>query len=248
VSNFVVKCNAKLNGKIIDRLCRIYSHIFIDEIQDMAGYDLDIIKNLFNSSSEMIIVGDPRQSTFFTHPTDKYNKYQNGKIEDFIQKEVGTEKCEIDKKTLKASHRNDEKICLYSSKLFPKLPESEACVCEVCRSYSQDHVGIFLIKKQDVSNYILKYNPVQLRWDKRFEGFQDFPIYNFGDSKGMTFERVLIYPTKTIESWIRDNNTNLEEITRAKFYVALTRARQSVAIVMDYNESERIDGVEYYSV
>lgn len=29
---------------IINRLSRIYSHIFIDEVQDLAGYDLELIK------------------------------------------------------------------------------------------------------------------------------------------------------------------------------------------------------------
>ena len=40
LSKFVCKANSLSNGLIIDRLCRIYSHIYIDEIQDLAGYDL----------------------------------------------------------------------------------------------------------------------------------------------------------------------------------------------------------------
>ncbi|MDR2409874.1 MAG: UvrD-helicase domain-containing protein, partial [Bacteroidales bacterium] len=121
VSKFTVKCNEKMSGMVVDRISRIYSHIFIDEIQDMVGYDLELLKQLFDSSSEVIIVGDPRQTTFTTHPTDKYSQYKNGNIEEFILKEVGIQKCKIDKCTLKTSHRNDEKICAYSSRLYPSF-------------------------------------------------------------------------------------------------------------------------------
>jgi DNA helicase-2/ATP-dependent DNA helicase PcrA len=248
VSKFIVKCNDKMKGKIIDRISRIYKHIFIDEIQDMVGYDLELLRYLFDSSSEIIIVGDPRQAIFATHPTDKYAKYRNGNIENFVLNEVGRQKCEIDKITLNVSHRNDEKICFYSSKLYPEFPKSNACDCDVCRSYNKNHNGVFLVRSQDIPNYISEYKPIQLRWNKRISGYQNYPIYNFGDSKGMTFDRVLIYPTKKIESWIKDNAVELEETTRAKFYVALTRARQSVAIVMDYDREKAIEGLEYYTV
>jgi DNA helicase-2/ATP-dependent DNA helicase PcrA len=247
VSKFTVKCNEKMNGKVVDRISRIYSHIFIDEIQDMVGYDLELLKCLFDSSSEVIIVGDPRQTTFTTHPTDKYSQYKNGNIEGFILKEVGVQKCEIDKCTLKTSHRNDEKICAYSSRLYPSFPKSISCDCVICRTYTKEHNGIFLIKKEDIPDYMVKYKPIQLRWNKKVVGYPGYPIYNFGDSKGMTFDRVLIYPTAKIVSWIKNNTVKLEELTKSKFYVALTRARQSVALVMDYDERYIIDGVEYYA-
>ncbi|MDR2601920.1 MAG: UvrD-helicase domain-containing protein [Spirochaetaceae bacterium] len=247
VSKFTVKCNEKMNGKVIDRISRIYSHIFIDEIQDMVGYDLELLKRLFDSSSEVIIVGDPRQTTFATHPTGKYNQYKNGNIEEFILQEAGFQKCEIDKCTLKTSHRNDEKICAYSSRLYPSFPKSISCNCVICRNYTKEHTGVFLIKKEDVPDYMTKYKPTQLRWDKNVVCHPGSTVYNFGDSKGMTFDRVLIYPTEKIASWIKDNTVKLEELTKAKFYVALTRARQSVAIVMGYDEKHTIDGVEYYA-
>ncbi len=64
LSKFVFRCNEKSNGSVIDRISRIYSHIFIDEIQDLAGYDLDLLKLLFNCSSDILLVGDPRQGTY----------------------------------------------------------------------------------------------------------------------------------------------------------------------------------------
>jgi DNA helicase-2/ATP-dependent DNA helicase PcrA len=54
---------------------------------------------------------------------------------------------------------------------------------------------------------------------------------NFGDSKGIGRERVLILPTSAIEAFMQDGKT-LTESQAARFYVAVTRAEQSVAIVM----------------
>jgi len=54
---------------------------------------------------------------------------------------------------------------------------------------------------------------------------------NFGDSKGLGRERVLILPTGAIEAFIKKGKA-LTEPQAARFYVAVTRAQQSVAIVM----------------
>ena len=42
IAEFVLQINKKNQGKVMNRLSRVYSHIFIDEVQDTAGYDLDI--------------------------------------------------------------------------------------------------------------------------------------------------------------------------------------------------------------
>ncbi|MEZ1376881.1 ATP-dependent helicase, partial [Enterobacter hormaechei] len=55
---------------------------------------------------------------------------------------------------------------------------------------------------------------------------------NFKASKGATFERVLIAPTAKIEAFIK-KNVHLEATSAAAFYVAVTRAEQSVAIILD---------------
>jgi DNA helicase-2/ATP-dependent DNA helicase PcrA len=74
---------------------------------------------------------------------------------------------------------------------------------------------------------------------------RSFASYNFGQSKGLSFERVLIFPTKQMKKWIFDNDHELRPATRAKFYVAITRARYSVGIVCDYpDEIGGVEGVE----
>lgn len=55
------------NGCVFRRMQKIFPYIFIDEIQDFAGYDLEVIKKLHEVGCHMILVGDPRQTTYRTH-------------------------------------------------------------------------------------------------------------------------------------------------------------------------------------
>ncbi|KTT39389.1 hypothetical protein RSA46_21110 [Pseudomonas oryzihabitans] len=55
---------------------------------------------------------------------------------------------------------------------------------------------------------------------------------NFKAVKGATFDQLLLAPTANIESFIK-KGTNLEAVAAAAFYVAVTRARQNLAIVID---------------
>lgn len=117
--------------------------------------------------------------------------------------------------------------------------------CDCCHSEIIEHRGIFIIKKEDISTYLSKYNPVQLKWDSRVSINNDYQSFNFGETKGLTFERVMIYPTEAMTKWIQNNNSRLEASTRAKFYVGITRAKYSVAIVFDYDEKNIEDCVKY---
>ncbi|MNP24985.1 hypothetical protein D3C76_1177760 [compost metagenome] len=97
-----------------------------------------------------------------------------------------------------------------------------------------------------MDHYLQKYNPVQLRDSSREIINMNYQSINFGESKGLTFDRVLIYPTKPFINWMNDNNSELAPMSRSKFYVALTRAKFSVGIVYDFNDGVHIDGVQKY--
>jgi DNA helicase-2/ATP-dependent DNA helicase PcrA len=56
---------------------------------------------------------------------------------------------------------------------------------------------------------------------------------NFGESKGLGFNRVLIYPNGPIRKFLSQNDRGAISNARAKLYVGVTRARYSVAFVLD---------------
>ena len=71
---------------------------------------------------------------------------------------------------------------------------------------------------------------------------KDLPTLTFGRSKGLGFDRVVIYPTEKMMTWLEDPKGQLEGEARAKLYVALTRARHVVAVVHDLPEDKEIPG------
>jgi DNA helicase-2/ATP-dependent DNA helicase PcrA len=241
LSKFVFKCNQESNGAVIDRLSRVYSHIFIDEVQDLAGYDLELLKLLFKSKSILLMVGDPRQVIYLTHHERRYFQYANGLIKEFINKECKNINCEIDENSLNVSYRNNQKICDFSAKLYPCYNS-----CKSMQNDKTEHDGVFLVKMKDVEKYLEAYNPVQLRNNIKAEVNKSYKTVNFGNSKGLAFDRVLVSPTKPFVNWLINNNFNLKPGSRSRFYVAITRARYSVGIVYDFDSSLKIEGVKFY--
>lgn len=65
---------------------------------------------------------------------------------------------------------------------------------------------------------------------------------NMGAVKGLSFDNVLLFPTANMRNWLFDHSVRLSEATRAKLYVAITRARSSLAIVVsDDFQSQALD-------
>ena len=67
ISKFVIAVDKETNGEVINRISRIFPNIFIDELQDLAGYDLNFLKLLLESRSKILLVWDPRQWTYSTN-------------------------------------------------------------------------------------------------------------------------------------------------------------------------------------
>ncbi|MDR0681794.1 MAG: UvrD-helicase domain-containing protein [Dysgonamonadaceae bacterium] len=240
LSKFVVECNKKSNGAVIDRISKIYQHVFIDEVQDLAGNDLEILKLFFNCNSEIILVGDPRQVVYLTHNEKLHSKYSYGKIKEFIQEKCKKNCCSFE--DLTDSYRCKQEICDFADNLYPDLPKTKSKNIDI-----KVHTGIFFVKEQDVGKYLEQYKPIQLRNSMTKDVNEKYPVKNFGEAKGLTFDRVLIYPTVPILKWLKDNNSILANTSRSKFYVAITRAKYSVGIIVENNEQTAIEGITYFT-
>jgi superfamily I DNA/RNA helicase len=239
ISKFAIKCNEKTNGSVIDRLTRIFGYIFIDEVQDLAGYDLELLKLLFKANSNSLLVGDPRQGTYSTNNLAKNKKFKKSAIINFFEDD--SLEIETDKTSLITNYRCNEAICNLSNKLFADLPPTISGNTEITT-----HDGVFLVGRADVNEYLKTYSPVQLRDKSTIAVHENYRVMNFGESKGLSFDRVLIYPTKPILEWLKDNKTELAPTSRSKFYVALTRARYSIGIICENTICKEITGVNWW--
>lgn len=74
VAKFVVECESNSSNAVTSRLGQIYTDIFIDEFQDLAGWDLDVVEALLTSRVRVTLVGDPRQHIYSTNQSKKTSR------------------------------------------------------------------------------------------------------------------------------------------------------------------------------
>lgn len=214
---------------LLNRLECIYDEILIDEVQDLASYDWEILQVLLRSNIGVRLVGDVRQAVLSTNPRGRKNKRFGyaASLEWFLEREA--EGClNITYATI--TYRCREEIATFSDSIFDArwaFPKTDSE-----NNDETEHDGVYLVHSKHVHEYMAKYSPQCLRNSISSAKNLDLPFLNFKGVKGATFERVLIGPTKNIENFIK-NGTPLESTAAAVFYVAVTRAKQSLAIVLD---------------
>ena len=99
-------------------------------------------------------------------------------------------------------------------------------------SITTDHDGIFVVSENNVHEYVSRFSPVLLRYDRTAETY-DYHALNFGNAKGLEFNRVLILPHGPIKKYLKSGDVNDVKGSLSKFYVAVTRAKHSVAFLYD---------------
>lgn len=214
---------------VIDRLSHIYKEIYIDEVQDLTGCDLHVVKKIMDSTAiDVHMVGDVRQSVFDTNPQDpNLRQYRGVKMLDWfaLYEKTGLLVVQHNHETW----RSNQAIADFSDTLFPVQFSFAETVSK--QQGTTGHDGVFAITAADVPEYIDLFQPQALRESIATAKDVDLPFRNFGQVKGLTFDRVLIYPTKTIAKFLA-NGSELAPKTACGLYVAVTRARHSVAFVV----------------
>ncbi len=189
-----------------------------------------------------------KRSAFYASKSDIENYYFNSSGAIYSDKIAGFV-CECDDKSEGLVIKRLEEIYDYiyidevqdlADSLYPDLPETNSLNEEVT-----EHDGIYTIKKENVEDYIREFSPKILRYSRKTKLFRDKAM-NFGQAKGLNFDRVLILPNKPIKKFLKTGDIKKVKKSRAKFYVALTRARYSVAFL--YDDEVNLEGIEGYEV
>jgi DNA helicase II / ATP-dependent DNA helicase PcrA len=223
VARFAFECETRSHGRVSGRLARIYTDIFVDEFQDLAGWDLEVIEFLLRSPLRVTLVGDPRQFVYRTNPSGKNSQYLGVGI---VQRVHEWEKAGLcASESMSKTYRCSEEICAFSNLLWPGM---EPMVSEP--RDSSDHEGVFLVGEDVVERYLWRFGPRVLRQSKRSPSPDADPL-NFGSAKGLEFERVLIVPTGPIKKYLETGDLKHVEKGKQKLHVAVTRARRSVAFL-----------------
>lgn len=224
IGKLACKFHNDFNGFTIENLGQIFDYILIDEMQDMGAYDIELIKLFIHSKINVICVCDPRQSTYKTSNGRK-NKGKSGIniLDSFSNLDV-----QIDDKSLNINHRCCQEITRYSDSIYSDLPSTG---CDT--NYVDNHLGLFFVRNSDINEYLAKYDACQLTYRVTDPYNKNFDRMNIGISKGKSFDRTLLFLPKTFIKWICEGGI-LAPKSRADLYIAITRARLSVAIVYNY--------------
>lgn len=225
IARFVIECNQASGGAVMARLQERFQTIFIDEIQDMAGYDLDLLELILRSTIDLVMVGDHRQATYSTNHAAKNGAYAGANI---VTKFHEWEKANLATLTYaQESHRCHQLIADLADSFYPAEPRT------LSRNETvTGHDGVFLVSRDTVAAYMERHRPQVLRLDRRTP-CNGYAALNFGESKGMTFSRVLIFPHGKGAKWLASGDYVHVKDSAAKMYVGITRARHSVAFVFD---------------
>lgn len=217
----IIECS---RGLPIDRIKSIYDVIVIDEAQDLAGWDLELIEALLHSGVELRLVGDPRQATFATNNAQKNSQYRGVAI---LKKYQEWSKAGL----VSIEHSNRSFRCVSPICDFANLISDGNLEMVSGNFNATDHDGVVLVHESDGLAYYARYSPQVLRYDRTFDVPFGMPM-NFGESKGLTFDRVLIVPHRPLEDYLRTGEVSHLAKSRDKVYVAVTRAKQSVAFLV----------------
>jgi len=207
----------------LKRLYDIYSHIYIDELQDMAGYDLDVIDVLLKIGENVVCCGDHRQATFVTNKSRKNKKHTGKNIVNYCKEISLNQNIKIEKELV--SHRFNSYICAFANTLFPNDNDNNMTSD---MNEMKGHDGVFIISQQDEDAYFSFFHPRVLRYDKKTE--TQYEAINFGASKGLTFDRILVKPNNKLLGFL----LNVQQLESPyKYYVVVTRPRYSLTFVVD---------------
>lgn len=229
LARFATEVNRASSGAALDRVTRLYDTIFVDEVQDLNGYDLEVLDAVLGAPIDVRMVGDLRQAILATNPRDPKNRQYKGlKIKEWFDKQVKASRLEVFHRC--ETWRSNQAIADFADSIFdPSLGFSRT------RSQNQaetGHDGIFVLAEADAPAYAREFEPLCLRHSVAIAPEVDLPFVNIVPAKGMDVERVLVWPTKGVREFLK-RGKRLGDTPSCSLYVAVTRARASVAFVVD---------------
>lgn len=213
----------------IRRLERIYDNLYIDEFQDLGGNDLEVLEALMQSKINMLFVGDVRQAVLTTSRSDRMHRtYQGVKLVDWFRAQEQVGRCRIIPND--TTTRFNQQIADFSDLIHDPalaLPRTTSVQTELT-----GHDGVFLVDEKHLLTYFSSQTkPPMTLWSQRSNRtIPESEVHTFGKAKGITRDRIIILATDPIVKLLKAR-TNLAPRSACGFYVAVTRARYSVAIV-----------------
>lgn len=207
--------------KLIDRITKYFDFMFIDEIQDFAGNDFNLLKHLVRANVNHLYVGDFFQHTFDTGRDGRTNATLHDVYAKYISSftKMGLA---VDTLTLNKSHRCGPSICEYISNNLGINIES----------HRSDVTPINIISDLNIAAQIF-HDPeiVKLFFSQHYR-YNCFSK-NWGECKGEDkYSDVCVVINNTTMTHLRSGRLEqLPSTTKNKLYVALSRTKNKLYLV-----------------
>ncbi|GAA4684106.1 UvrD-helicase domain-containing protein [Nocardioides nanhaiensis] len=223
------KVHEASDGSVLDRLEHIYTDIYIDEAQDIGGWALEILKVLFASKLDVHLVGDMRQALLSTNPRDNKNSpYRFEKVLTWYREREAQGQLKITQKA--TTHRSSQVIADLSDRLFDPSLKYAATISASTETHF--HHGLYRVSPQNVAAYVEAHAPLSIHYRAGLGDEFGITFTTFGVAKGRTVDHVLLLPTEKFRQFLKDG-TPLVGKTACAFYIGVTRAKHSVAVILD---------------
>jgi hypothetical protein len=205
------------------RIERFYDCVYVDEVQDFAGHDFNLLLDISKAKAGMTFVGDFYQHTFDTSRDGAVNGTLHDDMAKY-EKRFRDAGIAVDKTTLGRSWRCATSTCDFIS---TKL--------QIAMGSHVERAGEIVTVLEQAQANALHADPSVVKLFLQEHGKYGCYSQNWGASKGMDhFEDVCV--VLGLEAWKRYQAGNLHEAkpqTRNKLYVACSRARGKLFFVQD---------------
>lgn len=203
---------------IIKRLEKYYDCLYIDEIQDFAGHDFNLLKTITAANIDILFLGDFYQHTYDTSRdgTTNRNLHQNYAQYQLKFQNMGLT---VDSTTLDKSYRCSPTTCAFITNTLGIT----------IASHNTNPTTIKLITTQEQADEILGDDAVTKLFYQNQHRY-DCSSQNWGRSKGEDHHQdiCVVLSKENMKIYQSGNLHQLSQRTKNKLYVALSRARGNI--------------------
>lgn len=223
-SNRLAKlCSDCFIDDIIKRIEKYFNYIYIDEIQDFASHDFNLLLNLIKTNCNILLVGDFYQHTFDTSTDGNTNKNLYNDYDNFINKIKNSDSnIKVDTVNFLKSKRCSKQVCEFITE----------CLKIKIESWDNHDSTIIEIDDENAIEEIVNNDNIVKLFYKDSKKYDMKNKDNWGNSKGSTYINTCVVLNKN--SYEKYKNRKLNELTpntKNKLYVALSRAEKNVYII-----------------
>lgn len=220
---------------IIKRIEKYFNYIYIDEIQDFASHDFNLLLSIIKANCNILLVGDFYQHTFDTSRDGNVNSTLYNDYNNYISRiKTSISNIKIDRTNFLKSKRCSKQVCEFITEhLKIKIESYNNNDSEIKEIYDEKEIDKII---NDDSLVKLFYQNSK-KYDIKNRD-------NWGNSKGNTYINTCVILNKnSYEKYKKHKLNELPPSTKNKLYVALSRATNNVYIIDEkyLNKYKKID-------